>query len=872
MDVAIIGHAFNLPGARNLREFGELIYNAKDAFTSSGANGDRKPQCWVNSAGYPEALYQFDYKLLDISLRDSLIIEPQQRMFIQHCWKALENAGYNPSSVDAEVGVYSTSSDSRYSETLAPFASLREKYDPFELEIGTNKEQQSLRTSYLLNLRGPSLGVQSACSSGLVTVHVAIQALRCGDCDIALAGGACLPSPLHIGYTYREGMNLSRSGKSRSFDCTADGMVPGFGCVVFVLKRLENAIRDSDCIYAVIKGSAVNNDGRVKSTYMSPSTKAIARNIQKLFSQTAMRADDVDFIEAHGSATKIGDVIEASALRLAFSGSARPERSTAVSSVKSAIGHLDTVAGLAGLLKAMLQVWCGKIAPAANFTDLNENISFSGTPLFVPTAEVSVRLPGGIVNSLGIGGTNCAVLVVAPPEVRELCREEDSEGAYDVYVGAKDERSLRKYAADLHAELRDTKFSLRDIAWTLSRRAMRKNLIVLCRSATLAELSSALQQCAIGVCNSLSGTLVTHARKGIAVAISSSEVDEEVEVKVESSDNKRSVYRPSSARDILAGIWQRHLMIEHVDDGMSFINGGGHSILALSFIDDIRKNFDVDIDFDWVETHDSFREQLHSIESARQGTVRRSNVKILRQAQGDIKARLVLIHASISGCETYRTLARNVAPNVEVIGVDSHNLYADECAMISSMDDLVHRYCVEVEETISDTKTPMIIGGWSLGGMMSNLASKRLRERYTVSGLIAIDSVLYDRNYQEIFSDDNINYFVVPSSVLGLDSDPKNVQVKRLRKVFDIERKMAVSFRPAVADMPLLNVVATESRNMITDLHVRNSFDLAKIDNGWKSAMPLKTVYFKTFHDGIVDSVNSVAVAALINEFINVHV
>lgn len=871
MDVAIIGHAFNLPGAKNLREFGELIFGAKDAFRSSDAGREDTPR-WVSSAGYPDDLYRFDYKLFGISLRDSLIVEPQQRMFIQHCWRALENAGYNPTGMESEVGVYSTSSDSKYSEVLGRFRGLLDKYDPFELEVGTNKEQQALRTSYLLNLKGPSFNVQSACSSGLLTVHVAIQALRSGDCDVALAGGACLPIPLHQGYVYREGMNLSRSGTSRSFDASADGMVPGFGCVVFVLKILDQAIRDGDRIYAVIRGSAVNNDGRIKSTYTSPSAKSIERNIKKLFSSAGASANDVDFIEAHGSATKIGDVIEAGALRLAFSGSDRPNMSTAVSSVKSAIGHLDTVAGLAGLLKAMLQVWRGKIAPASNFSRLNENISFIDTPLYVPTSASSVKKLCGVVNSLGIGGTNCAILVQSPDFERDTELEADEGNAWDVYIGAKDGERLRHYAADLRVELADTEWSLRDIAWTLSRRAIGKNLVVNLKIKTRDELLRKLEQLEVSAPDGAPGGAVRGVANGIAVAIESSEIDRDMEVNVESNGEIELANEKTGIHDRLAEIWRENLMIRDVVDNTSFLNEGGHSILALSFIDDLKKYFHIDIDMEWMEENDLFINQIKSIQSLLINSVSKSNIKVLKPAQGELKARLVLIHASISGCDAYKALAQHLNPGVEVVGVDSHNLYADENTIIADIDELVGKYCVDVRNSITDRSTPMIIGGWSLGGMMSNLASERLREWYNVAGLIALDSVIYDSSYQDIFSSDNLSYFVDPSSVLGRDRDQSNGQVKRLKKVFDIERKMAVSFRPAVCDMPLLNVVATEARNKISDRNVRASFDLAKIDNGWKSATPLKTVHLKTFHDGIVGSENSEIVAALMNEFIDEYV
>ncbi|MGK0664538.1 polyketide synthase [Serratia marcescens] len=264
MDIAIIGFSFLLPGASNMAELDALLESGQDALTDPLSSGNRR-EGWVSRAGYVQGAEQFDYDLFGISLRDSYIIEPQQRMFIQCAWRALEQAGYNPTRCALKVGVYSSSSDSHYPSFLAESQLALDKYDPFEIEIGSNKEQQSLRCAYLFDLQGPAVGIQSACSSGLLSVHMAMQGIAMGDCDMAIAGGACLPYPLHSGYQYQPGMNLSESGVLASYSHSADGMVPGFGCVVFVLKSLKQARSDNDTVYGVLTASSINNDGRAKS-------------------------------------------------------------------------------------------------------------------------------------------------------------------------------------------------------------------------------------------------------------------------------------------------------------------------------------------------------------------------------------------------------------------------------------------------------------------------------------------------------------------------------------------------------------------------------------------------------------------------------
>lgn len=412
--IAIVGRSFTLPGAQTTAQWHEMLYSAQDALSASGVISELPG--WVNRAGYVEHWRHFDYRLFGLSLRDSLIIDPQHRLFIQNSWQALEVAGYNPLQLPGRVGVFSTASDTSYAEMIKHLPGMVEKYQPFEMEVASNKEQQSMRLSYLLNLKGPSFLVQSACSSGLLVVHVAQQALGQGACDVAIVGGACLPFPLHRGYRYREGMNLSRRGRVCSFDRDADGMVPGFGCIVFILKRMADAIRDRDMIYAEIEASAVNNDGRHKAGYTAPSSHAVAENLCALLQAAGVRAAEVDLIEAHGSGTKIGDVIEAAALRRVFAGCARAHNTVPLSSVKAMIGHLDTVAGLAGLLRATTQLSMGRVAPAANFSQLNPKISLAGSPLYVPSQAVPLQGScRAIVNAMGIGGTNCALLLRSAP-------------------------------------------------------------------------------------------------------------------------------------------------------------------------------------------------------------------------------------------------------------------------------------------------------------------------------------------------------------------------------------------------------------------------------------------------------------------------
>ncbi|WP_080437425.1 beta-ketoacyl synthase N-terminal-like domain-containing protein [Burkholderia ubonensis] len=872
--VAVIGASIALPGAGTLADFERLVFAGEDAFSSPD---DAAPprDGWVDRAGYMTNWQPFDYRLYGLSLRDSIIIDPQQRLFIQHCWKAAESAGYYPKALPARTAVISTASDTDYVSVVRAQHEVAAKYHPFEIEIGSNKEQQSLRVSHVLNLRGPSYGVQSACSSGLLVIHSAMQALKLGDCDLVLAGGASLPFPLHDGYTYHPGMNLSRSGVLRSFDRDADGMVPGFGCIVFVLKRLDDARRDGDALLAVLRDSRVNNDGSHKATYTSPSSAAIAENLEGLLARAGLDASYIDFVEAHGSGTYIGDVIEAAALRKAFAGSRRGANATAVASVKSSIGHLDTVAGLAGLLRAAVQARRQCIAPAANHCALNPRISFDNGPLYVPQSHAPATGPlTGIVNSLGIGGTNCAVLVESPPVFAEP-RGDVPPGPLRVCVGASTPERVAAMMRELAKTVRQSGAEFRDVARTLNRRAAGSACVACVTATDLAQLAERLDGFdGAGVDAAPDGNLCVTGPDALIIDLGVSEIDPGVRVEAP----EPAVAVVAAAKPLLPGIeqdladiWKSALMLKQVSDATSFVDEGGHSMLALTMVSDINNAFDIGIDLDWIDTHDRFGEQLRSIAALLAAPTRADGrlVKRLRAASSTPRLRLVLVHASISGAEVYQPLAAHLSDDIELLAIDSYNLYADEGELIRSADALAALYAAQIAEAAPDIGVPLCIGGWSLGGMLANLIAVRLAARYPVAGLIAIDSVVFDERHAPLFEDDALPYFIDDASLLveRFGEVRYERQLRRLSAVFRVERDMARAFRPALQALPFLNIIATGSRLPIADGPLRRAFDVAKADNGWGGCPHAEIVRIDAHHVDIVEATRLAEIAAHVNRF-----
>lgn len=869
MNIAVIGFSFNLPGARNVNEFSELLNSGRDAYSIS-ANMNESYDGWVRRAGYITGEEQFDYPLFGISLRDSLIIEPQQRLFIQHCWKALEFAGYNPRASEHKVGVFSSSSDSNFSTYLQSAGLDLDKYEPFELEVGMNKEQQSLRTAFLLNLMGPALGVQSACSSGLSTTHVAIRSLQAGDCDMALVGGSSLPYPLHQGYQYRPGMNLSQQGRICAFDSRADGMVPGFGCVVLVLKPYQRAVADRDCIYATIIGSSMNNDGRHKSTYTAPSTKSISLNLDDVLGRSRLSAEDIDFVEAHGSGTKIGDVLEASALKKAFRVDESVKHQIAISSVKSSIGHLDAAAGHAGLLKAVFQTWQGRIYPAANFIELNPSISFSRSPLEIPTV-VRQKFPlTGIVNSLGIGGTNCAIIVRSPAAYVDNAFEDPAEQV--ITIGADEQGRLAHFASQLIAELKTCGHGLRDLAFTLARRAQGKKYIAAFRVSTIEEAIDALEK-ALRVGFIVSEQQICLAEySGSAVALESSELDSGCCVHLTPRRlDGAPVVREFGLESLLRDIWRVNLMVEQVTAEDSFTALGGHSILALSLLDDIQEQLGISLSLDWCNQHDIFADQLAILEREVADKSQRRLLKTLKEGGSNPRARLILVHASISGDEVYRWLAPAIAEQVEVVAIDSHNLYACEEERIYDIERLADLYARELHEKTDDATLPHIIGGWSLGGLLARMLEERVRDSINVKATLSLDSARYHSDFDSLFAEENIGYFMDLKNFSDDLTLAGNKSITMLKKLFSAECEMVKSFQ-TTSHTPLLNIIATRAKNEPLPDNLREKFALLKQTNGWNNDQHIHNVYFDTDHEGIVSQALASPLAEVINEFINKNV
>ncbi|MEG4457204.1 beta-ketoacyl synthase N-terminal-like domain-containing protein [Microcoleus sp. N9_A1] len=493
--IAIIGMAGRFPGAKNVDDFWQnlrdgvesISFFTEEELKSSGIDESvvRDPR-YVKARAVLEDIELFDASFFGFNPREAEITDPQHRFFLESAWEALENAGYNSETYEGSIGVYAGagSFNTYFLNNLYPNHQLRESVGDFQLAIANEKDFLSTRVSYKLNLKGPSVTVQTACSTSLVSICMACQNLLNYQCDMALAGGVSIGVNQKTGYFYKEGMILSPDGHCRAFDAKAQGTVSGSGVGIVVLKRLEEAIADGDYIHAVIKGCAINNDGAFKIGYTAPSIDGQAQAIADALAIAEIPPETVTYIEAHGTGTPLGDPIEIAALTQAFSLETQKKGFCAIGSAKTNIGHLDTAAGVTGLIKTVQALKHQLIPPSLHFEQANPKIDFANSPFYVNTqlsewkAGKTPRRAG--VSSFGIGGTNAHVVLEEAPSVEE---SGESRPSQLLVLSAKTSSALDSATANLSNHLKQhPDENLADVAYTLQvgRRAFSHRRIVVC--------------------------------------------------------------------------------------------------------------------------------------------------------------------------------------------------------------------------------------------------------------------------------------------------------------------------------------------------------------------------------------------------------
>lgn len=500
--IAIVGMNGRFPDAQNIHEFWHNLYQGHESvhffdeteLQTAGVD----EQVWRNPRYVPAAatlanIDQFDAAFFGFTPREAEMMDPQHRLFLECTWAALEDAGYDPEQINGRIGLYAGAGLNGYLLQRQQQHHLLQNYQAL---ISNDKDFLATRTAYELNLKGPCLSVQTACSTSLVAVHLAVQSLLHHECDLALAGGVSINLLQAHGYMYQEGAIFAPDGHCRAFDAAAQGTIFGSGVGVVVLKRLSEAQQDGDTIYAVIKGTAVNNDGAMKVGYTAPGVTGQAEVIAEALAAANIPANTIRYIEAHGTGTPLGDPIEIEALTQVFQPTMTSPHFCAIGSVKTNIGHLDAAAGIAGLIKTVLSLKYRQIPPSLHYQTPNPKIDFDRTPFYVndrlrPWPQDSFPGRAG-VSAFGIGGTNAHIILEEAPPFSVSTKRPPSPQL--ILLSAKTETALQEIASNLAKHLQQhTALDLADVAYTLQvgRRAFSHRRIYVCES--IAEAAQTLE-------------------------------------------------------------------------------------------------------------------------------------------------------------------------------------------------------------------------------------------------------------------------------------------------------------------------------------------------------------------------------------------
>ncbi|SOD42121.1 type I polyketide synthase [Nitrosovibrio sp. Nv4] len=501
IDIAIIGMAGRFPGAddvetfwRNLRDGVESItfFTDQELLARGISPKTFDDPLYVKAGAQLEGVDLFDASFFGFTPREAAETDPQHRLFLEVAWQALEDAGYDASTCKDPIGVYAGCGVNTYLLlnlfSSGRFSDMEDISSLQGLMNGNNKDSMTTTVSYKLNLRGPGITVQTACSTSLAAVHVACRGLLNHEADMAIAGGVWVNLLHEGGYRYQPGAILSPDGHCRAFDAKAAGTVIGSGVGIVVLKRLADALADGDAIHAVIKGSAVNNDGSAKVGYTAPSVEGQAEVILAAQSIADVSADTISYIEAHGTGTTLGDPIEVAALTQAFRESTERRGFCGIGSVKTNVGHLDAAAGVAGLIKTALALEHRTLPPSLNFGQPNPQIDFSSSPFYVNTTTTAwpigstPRRAG--VSSFGIGGTNVHVVLEESPPTEPFGA---SRNWQLLTLSARSGNALEAMAARLHDKLKaHPELPLADVAYTLQtgRKGFAHRAIALCHDGS----------------------------------------------------------------------------------------------------------------------------------------------------------------------------------------------------------------------------------------------------------------------------------------------------------------------------------------------------------------------------------------------------
>ena len=717
----------------------------------------------------------------------------------------------------------------------------------YQIMLRNDKDFLPTQVCYKLNLKGPGVNIQTACSTSLVAVHFACQSLLNQECDMALAGDVSVQIPQKTGYLYEDGMILSPDGHCRAFDKDAKGTVPGSGCGIVVLKRLEHALNDNDSIYAVIKGTAVNNDGSLKVGYTAPGVEGQAAVISEAQAVAQINPETITYIEAHGTGTSLGDPVEISALTQAFRADTSKKQFCAIGSVKTNIGHTDAAAGVAGLIKAALALKNKAIPPSLDFKEPNPEIDFENSPFYVSSKlsewkrDNNVPLRAGI-SAFGIGGTNAHVILEQAPYTGI---SKTSRTWHLIILSAKTESALNMAAANLAKYFKQNPdISIADAAYTLQAGRIPFNcrMFFVCKNADeIAAKLSERKDVYTGFCehgqefeeeekfdydsldlNTEAGlktlgkfwlkrgnidytkTYKDEKRTRIPLPTYPFERERYWVAPASAGDNLKSTQASAepahiitdSVEQTIANIWKRHIGTEEINLNDNFFDIGGDSMLTVQIVPEINRLLSVNLSVNDFLESPTISEMAAKIKSAHKSGYSPQSLLVRIQRGSLNRAPLFLIHPVGGNVLFYRELAYNMNQDQPVYGIRAKGTEKDE-KPITHVKEMAKAYIKEIQSVQSEG--PYILGGASFGGMVAfEIAQQLLSKKQKTALLVMMDTPGPHYMPKELVDDaDSISY------ILKLGADI-SVSPDKLRKLEPDARLAYFAEQMKVADKALL--------------------------------------------------------------------
>jgi 3-oxoacyl-(acyl-carrier-protein) synthase/thioesterase domain-containing protein/acyl carrier protein len=761
---------------------------------------------------------QFDAVFFRMTPTEARLTDPQHRLFLECAYRALENGGYAGCAAGRAIGVFGSTSISTYLLNNILKSRAQEGWDSYQLLLDNDKDFLSSRVSYKFDLRGPAFSIQSACSSSLVAVHLACQSIIAGECEMALAGGVSLSIPQDGGHVSKPGGILSNQPSCRAFDAFAAGTVKGNGCGVILLKALDDAEADADQIIAVIRSTAINNDGSEKANFMAPTMHGQASVIREALDVAGIDIEELDYVETHGTGTKLGDMVEVEALTAALSG--RNEHVVWLGTLKPNIGHLDVAAGIAGVIKTSLVLNHQAIPGAASFDTPNPDLGLDAKRFCIansPTPQMRPLRYAG-VSSFGIGGTN-AFIVMAPPPRRQLSASYRPEL---ILLSAQSEAALNNLVNRLAVAIEKANWCLASIAYTLAcRRSFWSHRCAIVAS-DISDLLSQLRKTARlstqsnqELHNSLAAlgtrwcggenidfapmfagrSIACVPLPGYGFDRTSYWIDPESAelARDESISNTRSQFTSSAdALAVIMRLMANYLGTDEIRSDVDFADQGVDSIMLVDLLFDLEKRFDVvipvataanlrtpaalakDLNNRLMEikaSQTAVSAETESVETHPSNKIDGTRAKLICIVRSKSNRSVVLVHPAGGTISTFVELCDPVKAGCSIYGIPFPKSFTIEPGALP-LAELARRYVDAVEEATGIDS--LVLGGYSFGGNVAYEMSHILAERYGRSpNLVLFDSHPPDAYPSTTVSDEKLveTFGLVIHSALSSSKD-----------------------------------------------------------------------------------------------------